>query len=175
MTLGDDGLAAPFQLRYNQFMLPYTYKICFLFTHPKMNLTEVRDTLSKIPDLKPGRLMNFGDQRTTPKGRPLEGTYTASRWGFSFDEDRSWHNSDLERFPVAITSLLVKLLPFKDYLNELSRRGCSLRLILSIGVDSNTGDTLTPTQLAALSDLSMGLGLDLYPPDPPADPSTPQQ
>src|SRR5262245_8458804 len=133
-------------------MHPYTYRIRFLVIHPTMNLLSVKDELSNVPGLNPGRLMNFGYERVSHKGEQIEGTYFDSRWGFDFEASDQWHSSDNKTAPDAIEEILGKIEPYKELFRELAKSGCDTELILSIGLDNNAGELFTQTLLQRLLD-----------------------
>jgi hypothetical protein len=150
-------------------MYPYTYRIRFLFVHPTLDFTPIRNELSKIPGLNSSRVTTSGQERYTHTGKKLSGTYRDSRWGFNFETTENWRKSENERIPDAISSIVSNLLPHKDLLVKLSDDGADLQLIVSWYVDRNVADRLPLELMRTLSELRLTLWFDLYPRDFSAD------
>jgi hypothetical protein len=150
-------------------MHPYTYRIRFLFVHPTMDFTPVRDELSKIPGLNSSTVATYGQERYSHTGQKLSGTYRDSRWGFDFETSDEWRKSEGESIPEAISSIVSKLYPYKELLVSLSDDGADLQLIVSWYVDRNVADRLPLEIMRKLIELRLTPWFDLYPPDYSAD------
>jgi len=109
--------------------------------------------------------MNFGNDRVSPLGAKLEGTYFDSRWSFDFHTTDEWEKSEIKSAPEEITDIIEKLTPHKQVFTELANQGCRTEVIITIGVDSNTSEAFTPYLMRRLSDFDISLAIDLYPPD----------
>ena len=107
--------------------------------------------------------MNVGEPRATPQGQPLDGNYTSSYCTLSFNE--KWVSSDTLSLPEAIGSILDKLTPHTDLLQEITESGGSLEFFIGLAVDANCGLTLEPELMRRLVDLHIEVGFDMYPPD----------
>jgi hypothetical protein len=109
--------------------------------------------------------MNYGEERVSHKGEKLEGTYFDSRLGFDFETSEKWRSSESQTASDAVDEILEKLDPHKQMFNDLAKSGCDTELVLTMGVDSNTGEVFKPKILRRLSEFEISLGFDLYPPD----------
>lgn len=140
------------------------YIIRFLIIHQNLNLTEVKEALSKIPGIIPDDIaFNAGEMRINPRsGEKLDGVYSNSRWGFSFTKE--WQKGDNEELHDALAKISDKLSPYKEYLRGLKEKGCRMELIISVYVERNVGESFSSDLLEKFGSLGIGLGFDLYPP-----------
>lgn len=146
-------------------MHPNTYRIRLLFWHQDLNFTETQNELSVIPGIRIHRPMNAGEDRYSYTGKRLEGQYFDSRLGIDFETNEDWARSEERDSSDAVDGILETLRPLKDLLNDLADNGCSLSIIVSVGVDENTSVNVSPELAKKLSEFSMNLSYDLYPPD----------
>ena len=146
-------------------MNPYTYKIRFLFIHPDMDFSAIRDLFSSIAGINTAHVSTAGQERHSHKGERLEGKYFDSRWGFDFETKKEWNHSEEKSSAVAIDEMLTKILPHKQKLFELHESGCNMQVIIAIGVNENTSEGFPPELLCKLADIKLNLWVDIYPPD----------
>ena len=73
-------------------MNPYKYKISIRVRDKNSDLTELYESLHRVPGILLRRLNKRNTPRTDIKGNPLPGVYADSHFGFAFSETAE--NSD---------------------------------------------------------------------------------
>lgn len=145
-------------------MNPYKYKISLRLRHPSLNLAKISAELLKLaPTLKIGRISNFGEKRTTPAGKPLDGNYKASIAGFVFAEHT--YGSKDKTLEDTVSEILDEFKPSKSLLNSFFKEDGRAELFVGLFIDENSGITLPPSLTEKLTDFKIELQLDIYPPD----------
>jgi hypothetical protein len=118
-----------------------------------MRAEEVTEALG----IKPLFGWSAGDQRSTPKGQPLEGTYPTTYWcsqstkgvGFDLEERLSMHLSEIE--------------PHRDFLARFKSTGGSIEYYIGWSTyGMNTGAIFDAELLNRLVALGIDLSLDIY-------------
>jgi hypothetical protein len=144
-------------------MNPYTYEVSLRVTHPSKNLGDVFQSLSSIPGVVPGRLVNKGGKRTTPQGQELGGKYNKSGFHIKLSEDKqSSEKIDLED---SLLNFVEKIKPYQEPLNDLVVTGGMVSFFVGLFIDANSGLVFDNTFLKELSNMGIGLELDIYPSD----------
>src|SRR5262245_5200488 len=113
-------------------MNPYTYTVSFRLQHPSSSLREAFETLGKIEGLTADRLMDIGEQRTTPNDSRLEGTYSDSRCVFSLTKE--WQSSSAEELSAMLEAITNKLGPSHNLLKEISDSGGKSEFFVGLGI-----------------------------------------
>lgn len=126
-------------------------------------MKEEHERLSAIPSIIIGRLKEVGKTRKDQKGKVLSGEYSESQFGFSFLE--KWENSDNESLEMALNKFLDKIAPYKEIFKRVNNSGGKLDFFVGIKIEANSGLVFDPVLLKRLTELNIGLGLDIYPPD----------
>ncbi|MFM9939058.1 MAG: DUF4279 domain-containing protein [Hyphomicrobiaceae bacterium] len=123
-----------------------------LISHPSKDPASITEALGLLPT----RVWKFGDSRTTPDGKPLPGTYSETKWSLSFP--------NLEGEPIGLLlESAINRLPLECPLwSELRHDGGSAQLILAVVGTKYQGDTMSPTLIAKLAAMGIGLGLEIY-------------
>ena len=130
-----------------------SFKVSLGIRHPTIDPGDISRALS----LSPSRQSKVGDQRVTPTGTRLEGTYQFSSWGHEFDSSGV---ADLTEF---LPSVIDRLAPHTSYLAALDREGGSVELFCGIFADGNWDESFHHTLLRGLADMAIDLRLDVYP------------
>ncbi len=133
-------------------MHKFTYKISFRIRHPYMDPTALSTELSLVPKFQ----WKAGEEKRSPKGRPLEGINRETYWSYDvkIEEDNTLTES-LEIF-------LISLKPHKKFLSELRATGGSVECFIGWFSGPNSGETFDYTLLSLFSELEVDLSLDIY-------------
>jgi hypothetical protein len=129
------------------------YEIALFIVHPTIDPSEITSQLG----LAPVRTHRMGDQRTTPKGTMLEGTYSDTRWRNSVR-----YQSDEQYFAEKIDRLLDHIAPHKAFLNHLSDTGGTLEIIVQFLDGQYYGDTISNATLSRIASLDLRLGIESF-------------
>jgi Domain of unknown function (DUF4279) len=98
-----------------------------------------------------------GDQRKTPKGTLLEGTYRDTRWRHS-----RRHETPDQRFADKVAELIERIEPHAGFLRKLRATGGSACVNVSFLGDGYFGDQIPYETLRKLVDLEIDLGIECY-------------
>jgi len=129
------------------------FKVSLDITHPSIDPEDISRELS----LSPLRQTKVGEQRSTPGGGPLMGTYQFSFWCHAFETSGV---SDLGTF---LASLSQRLVPHGSFFVGLVREGGSVELFCGVFADGNWDEVLDHTLMRRLADMAIDLRLDVYP------------
>lgn len=93
----------------------------------------------------------------TPKGSPLPSLYSETRWGWScrFNDKRDFFDE--------VSNLLQKLLPHRQFLEEIVDSGGRVEAVVHLPGDVNIGSTLDWKQCKILAELRVDLGVEVFP------------
>lgn len=91
-------------------------------THPSFD----PDAISLVLSLEPSRKTNSGQQKTTPAGSPLEGTYQFSSSGHQFDV------SGYSELTECVAGILDRLYPHKAYFLKVVEDGGTVELFCGV-------------------------------------------
>jgi hypothetical protein len=134
-------------------MHPYTYKVSLRISHPTMDPRAITDTLN----LQPRTVHRVGELRTTPTGTLLEGRYDRSYWSSPFTPP---DDSDVGEF---LGRTVESLRQHRSFFRHIRDTGGDVELFIGLFADGvNIGATLAHDLLAALGELGIDLGLDIY-------------
>ncbi len=139
-------------------MQRYSYNLAIRIWHPCIN----PDNITRELGLQPNRSWKAGQQRTTPKGTPLEGTHRESYWNADPFQRGEYSSTD-DLAEDSLIELLEVLEPKKAFLQKL--RGEGTRIIVQISSFSgrNYAFELSPDILGRYAALGVGLAHDVYP------------
>jgi hypothetical protein len=98
-----------------------------------------------------------GDQRKTPKGTRLPGTYPDTRWRHS----RRYETPD-QWFVGKIAEFIDCIEPHRDFLKNLRATGGRAAVLVQFLVDGYFGDEIPRDILARLVDLELDLGIECF-------------
>ncbi|MES9903775.1 MAG: hypothetical protein ABW168_14005 [Sedimenticola sp.] len=121
------------------------------------HLTLNADVICDGVGLPPSRKWSVGEQRSTPKGKILEGCYKESYCSFKLS-----HGTDesLSEFLMRITSGLKNNASFKE---KIISSGCDIEYFIGWYITKNTGDTFNQEFLKDIATLGISLAFDIYP------------
>ena len=129
--------------------------------HPTRNLSPVCAVLG----VKPQHIWKMGDERQTPRGTKIGGTRDSSYCSVEL--------ADRSREPLSekIEAALALLKPHRALLQELASTAGRITFYIGWFCDEHTGDGLSWHILKEMSDLRIGLELNIYIPDQMSSPS----
>jgi len=130
-----------------------SFQVTLAIRHPNIDPSDISRALS----LPPTRQTRAGQQRVTPTGELLKGTYQFSSWGHAFDARAV---TDLSEF---LPCLLDRLTPHGTYFLELIRDGGNVELFCGVFADVNWDESFHHTLLRRLAEMGIDLRLDVYP------------
>lgn len=136
----------------------YSFRISLRILHPNIDPDLITDELG----IKPSRCWQNGDQRKTPKGTKLKGTYKESYWNadpFNYGEYLSTDSVALD----IISDVIEYIAPHKQFINKLESEGGRIILIVSTYSQRNYAIEIPPDILKKLSDLGLSIAHDVYP------------
>lgn len=129
------------------------FQIDLFIVHPSIDPDELDANLQLVGHFR----HKAGDERRTPKGAPLEGTYPDTRWRHTVRfETKGNHFSD------QLTSFVDEIAHHRDYLAQLLRTGGRLCVILNFLGDGYFGDKIPTATLARLTDLGLDLAIEVF-------------
>ncbi|UJB19412.1 MULTISPECIES: DUF4279 domain-containing protein [Lysobacter] len=151
-------------------MHPYRYRVSLSLSHPDADLRE----LGEVLEVRPTRAVKAGDRRITPKGTLLPGAYRESSWGGDLSpETDDARTSDDEPLETFLEAQFDRLSQHSGRLRAFHDDGGRAMFFIGLFCDANTGLVLSPALMAKAAALGIGLGFDIYPPDPPGTGDTP--
>ena len=135
--------------------LPYRFKISLRFRHPKMELSGCSSEFGLIPT----RQWCVGQERSTPRGEPLEGLWGESYWTTPLDIEPD------EVFEVALIRIAQWLSRHTSFLSAHSISGGTAALFIGLFLRGfSCGFSLEPSLLAGYTSLGVALEFDVYGP-----------
>lgn len=98
-----------------------------------------------------------GDQRKTPKGRPLSGVYPDTRWRHCIRRAvaEQWFASEVVNF-------VARLEPHKEFLANVRATGGRATVIIQFLGDGYLSDSIPTDTLAKLAKLGLDLGIECF-------------
>ena len=133
-------------------MQEYEYIVSLRFWHPTIDPSAISTQLGR----QPCRQIRVGDPRMTPKGRPLEGTYSQSYWWTDISGDTFQPATSIDAEHV-IASLLKELAPHAEFLLELRKTGGKGVIQLTSSSARSYAIELPPDILHQCSKLGLGI------------------
>jgi hypothetical protein len=128
-------------------------EVDLFIVHPTMTPTEISAALG----LESPYSHCVGDPRKAPNGVVLGGNYRDTRWRHSI----RWELDD-QRFGLAISALVEKLVPHKVFLDHVRSTGGRAQIILQDLGDGYLGDTIPFEVLAKMVELKLDFGFELF-------------
>ena len=132
---------------------PKRFDVELFIVHPTLDPREIGAALG----LEASFSCRVGDQRKTPKGRPLPSVYRDTRWRHS-----RRHETSGQWFADKVAELIDHIEPRKAFLKELKSTGGKACLILQFLGDGYFGDEIPQTNLARLIDLELDFGIECF-------------
>jgi len=132
---------------------PKRFDVELFIVHPTYDPAEISAALGL--DAKFSH--RVGEQRKTPKGTPLEGTYRDTRWRHS-----RRHETRDQWFGDKIAELLDRIEPHRGFLKKLRDTGGRACVIVQFLGDGYFGDEILQDTLTKLADLELDLGIECF-------------
>lgn len=120
------------------------------------------DLVTTTVGLSPLRTWRVGEPRRTPKGTPLQGTYSDSYW-IADPFEYGWRSSTDCDIEGALEELIAYLEPKAIFLQEIAKEGGRLTIWISSQSERNYAIELPPGILGRLASLEITLAHDVYP------------
>jgi hypothetical protein len=129
------------------------FDIALFIVHPTLDPAEISAALGL--DAKSSH--RVGDQRKTPKGTPLVGTYQDTRWRHS-----RRHDTPDQWFADKLAELIDCLEPHREFLKKLRATGGKASVIVQFLGDGYFGDEIPQDSLTRLTGLELDLGIECF-------------
>jgi hypothetical protein len=129
------------------------YTIRLLIVHPDISAEEIDNRVG----LTARHFWSQGEPRRTPNGRQLGGFRTETTWCHVTRTQGRRH------FFAGVRDLVRHLQPRHRFLTQWTAGGGHLSLTINLPGDVNMGDDLEPETLRLMSDLGIGLGVEVFP------------
>lgn len=97
-----------------------------------------------------------GDPTKTPKGTPLSGNYSDTRWRYCVEQ-----NVRDQWYAAEVTKLLDRLEPHKAFFENLRSTGGRACIIIQF-LDGYLSDQISRSTLSKMIELGLDLGLESY-------------
>ena len=138
-------------------MQNYSYYLYLKIWHPAISPEIITQELG----IEPKNTCMVGEQRRTPKGNKLEGTYRESYW-VADPFGRGEYSSTDDLAEDSIIEVIERLQKHGRFLNELREQDARIHLHLSSVSDRNYAIELPPQMLAELARLGVSFVHDVY-------------
>ena len=129
------------------------YTIRLLIKHPDLSPEEIGDRVG----LTPNYFWKRGEPRRTLTGTALGGIRTETMWSHVTRTEGRRH------FFAGLRDLVRHLQPRHRFLKQWTAEGGRVSLIVHLPGDINMGDDLEPETLQLMSELGIGLGVEVFP------------
>lgn len=129
------------------------YRIELFIIHPTLDPTQI----TAILGLDARYIHRVGDQRKTPDGRPLSGTYPDTRWRYG----RRFETSD-QWFAGKLAELINYLEPHKEFLTKVRATGGRSCIIVMLLGDGYLGDEIPQDLMKKMVELKLDFGIECF-------------
>jgi hypothetical protein len=129
------------------------FDVELFIVHPSLQPAEIEAALG----LQAQFAHRVGDQRKTPAGTLLAGTYRDTRWRHS----RRYETPD-QWFVHEIVELLDCIEPHRDFFKRLTSTGGRASVIVQFLGDGYFGDDIPRDILGRMKDLDLDLGIECF-------------
>jgi hypothetical protein len=129
------------------------YTIRLLIVHPDMPPEEIGDRVGLVPKY----FWRQGEPRRAPNGVELGDFRAETMWSHVTSTQGRRH------FFSGIRDLVRHLKPRHRFLKQWMSEGGRVSLIVNLPGDVNMGDDLEPETLRLMSELGIGLGVEVFP------------
>lgn len=134
------------------------FTIALRVRHPSIEPAEITRTLG----LEPRHSWKAGEQRRSPAGKPLGGTYRESCWMGVLAQNPG-HSSDNVNIETALLQTLAQLRRSRQFLAQLKGEGGEAEIHMSIFGHDNFRLELSAEALAHLGRLGLAIAIDVEP------------
>ena len=129
------------------------FEVQLLIRHPTIDPDKITRTLG----LKPSRSWMAGNQKSTPAGLKLKGTYHLTSWS------HSWQHTGDRYFLRFAESILEDLKFHGEFFTNVVTEGGVIMLNVQLFGGQNVGDLASKRFLKLLTDLNIQLGTEVFP------------
>jgi hypothetical protein len=129
------------------------FHVELFIVHPTLAPTEI----STILNLEAHSAHRVGDPRKTPKGRPLAGNYSDTRWRHCVE-----CSTTDQWFAAEVKTFLDRIEPHKTFFASLRDVGGEASLIFQFFGDGYLSDEIPHATLMKLVELGLGLGIECF-------------
>jgi len=130
-----------------------SFKVSLWITHPNVDPRDISRALS----LSPSHQSRAGQQRVTPTGELLDGTYQFSSWVHAFETGSV---TDLTEF---LPSIIAQIKSNTSYFWDIVNEGGSVELFCGVFADGNWDESFHHLLLRDLVEMAVDLRIDVYP------------
>lgn len=131
---------------------PHHASLSLRMWHPTMNGDEATNALGLLPSV----VHSAGAKRLDPRGKPLGGEHRRSYWCFEMPVEA---DGDLT---TLLNQIVDRLSVHRDFFASFAGTGGKAEIVLAKTADSHFGEEIAPATLAALGQLSLGIGFDVF-------------
>ncbi len=133
-------------------MTKLKYDVSFRVFHPVLN----PDDICQMLNMNTTNKWQVGEQRKTPKGRPLPGVYDQSYCSFRLNQKQDMELVDFLKYWNDT------FLKYKDYFMDIYSSGGRLEYFIAWYSEGNTGEVFDVVLLEQLATLKVELAIDFY-------------
>jgi hypothetical protein len=126
-------------------------------SHPSIDPEEISEGFG----LAPRHSSRAGEERKTPKGQSLSGTYNTSYWMTELTGDESG-NGDLLG---ALRDIANRLEPYEFFVKKIRAGGGRVEIFIGWFLETNDGFVFDHALVARFAALGVDLSFDVYPPE----------
>ena len=134
-------------------MIAPFYGVSLRMRHPTIDPMEITNQLSIIPTYS----WKQGDDRKTPMGQSLDGSYKKSYWCFCYSIPPDTSLSDF------LHSCVNQLAPYHDLFHRISKEHGQSEFYVGLRGNVNAGDELQWDLLSRLVELRLNLAIEVFP------------
>ena len=136
-------------------MQDYDYSISLRVHHPSMDPGDVTAEFG----LRPFRHWQAGDARSTPTGRPLEGTYSDTYWCANLCANV---NSSSECLEAALLRHSGGLSPHQAFISHVLDSGGKVEFYVGVFGPASFGFEFEPSLLEQIAAMGLALSVEIY-------------
>ncbi len=136
-------------------MQNYDYSISLRVHHPSMDPSDATAEFG----LQPIRQWQAGDARSTPTGRPLEGTYSGTYWCTDLCANVESSSEGLE---AALLRHSSRLSPHQAFISHVLASGGKVELYVGVFGPASFGFEFEPSLLEKIAVMGLALSVEIY-------------
>jgi hypothetical protein len=127
--------------------------------HPSIDPEEISEGFG----LAPRHSRRAGEERKTPKGQSLSGTYNTSYWMTELTGDESGRGD----LTTALRDIANRLRAYEFFVKKIRDEGGRVEIFIGWLLEGNDGFVLDNALMARFAELGIDLSFDVYPPQDP--------
>jgi hypothetical protein len=129
------------------------FQIDLLIIHPSLDPMEISASLKLDAQFQ----HRVGDQRYTPTGIELSGSYPDTRWRYT-----ERYETEGQHFVQQLEGFVDALRRHKTYFAYLASTGGSMMIVVNFLGDGYFGDQISAATMTKLSELGFDLGIEVF-------------